>query len=324
MDIRDLNEYLQDAIDMAYGCKDHVPKPHTAALLVKSNIVLCRAEKCVKEGEILHPEIKVLEELLEQERGEEIIGSTLVTNLEPSAFLKVGGEVVNLYDILISLGVKKIVYGRDHPLLFIRHATTRVLPSQGIEVSPIFTYKKDILSQVWTFPEDYNPSIDERYMKQAIGIGEITPKNIPHPHVGVIIVKDGVIIGESHKLIVPIRKHAHSIFHAERVAIETARTNLEGATLYTTLEPCLHNGGENRIIEDCTSLILRSGIKQIVFGTQDPQKRVFGRGLEKLMDSGIGVRQFTSEEIYPSLLKLSGKNRKGFSNDIRRSLSSRL
>ena len=75
---------------------------------------------------------------------------------------------------------------------------------------------------------------DNYYMKKALelaklGIGAVNP----NPLVGCIIVKDGKVIGEGY----------HMKFggpHAEVNAINSSKEDIEGATVYVTLEPSSH------------------------------------------------------------------------------------
>ena len=57
-------------------------------------------------------------------------------------------------------------------------------------------------------------------------------KSTPNPPVGAIIVsKDNRVIGRGHT-------QSYGENHAEIEAIKKSNENLEGSTLYTTLEPC--------------------------------------------------------------------------------------
>ena len=73
--------------------------------------------------------------------------------------------------------------------------------------------------------------------------------------------------------------------HAEIKALEEAGELAKGATLYTTLEPCNHQG----LTGPCTDAIIKSGIKRVVVGITDPDERVSGSGLEALRSAGIIV-----------------------------------
>jgi diaminohydroxyphosphoribosylaminopyrimidine deaminase/5-amino-6-(5-phosphoribosylamino)uracil reductase len=101
----------------------------------------------------------------------------------------------------------------------------------------------------------------------------------PNPVVGAVVARDGEILGEGW----------HERFgaaHAEVNAIEACGlANLEGATLYVSLEPCCHEGKT----PPCTEAIVQSGIRRVVVGSDDPTEKASGRGLGILRDEGIEV-----------------------------------
>jgi len=103
----------------------------------------------------------------------------------------------------------------------------------------------------------------------------------PNPMVGSMITQDGQLIGSGF--------HAQAGKpHAEVYAIANALENghaLEGATLYVNLEPCNHFGRT----PPCTEAIIQAGIKRVVIGMIDPDKRVSGKGRDRLLQAGIEV-----------------------------------
>jgi diaminohydroxyphosphoribosylaminopyrimidine deaminase/5-amino-6-(5-phosphoribosylamino)uracil reductase len=104
-------------------------------------------------------------------------------------------------------------------------------------------------------------------------------RTAPNPMVGCVIVADDRVVGEGWhpKAGAP---------HAEIYALEQARgQNLDGATLYVNLEPCNHYGRT----PPCTEAIIRSGIKQVVIGSIDPNPLVAGKGCARLQEAGITV-----------------------------------
>jgi len=73
--------------------------------------------------------------------------------------------------------------------------------------------------------------------------------------------------------------------HAEIVALDAAGEQARGATLYTTLEPCRHQGRTG----PCTDRIVAAGVARVVVGIEDPDPAVAGAGLAQLRAAGITV-----------------------------------
>jgi diaminohydroxyphosphoribosylaminopyrimidine deaminase/5-amino-6-(5-phosphoribosylamino)uracil reductase len=75
--------------------------------------------------------------------------------------------------------------------------------------------------------------------------------------------------------------------HAEVKALALAGESARGATLYATLEPCVHHGRT----PPCTDAIISAGVSRVVIGIQDPDSRVAGRGVAALREAGIEVTE---------------------------------
>ena len=103
-------------------------------------------------------------------------------------------------------------------------------------------------------------------------------KTSPNPSVGAVIVKHGKIIDRGY------HKKAGSP-HAEAIALKKAGKAAKGATIYITLEPCNHHGKT----PPCAFDIIASGIKRVVIGTKDTNKKVSGGGAVALEKAGIEV-----------------------------------
>lgn len=73
--------------------------------------------------------------------------------------------------------------------------------------------------------------------------------------------------------------------HAEAVALAKAGTGAEGATLWTTLEPCSHHGRT----PPCADAIVAAGVARVVIAIEDPDDHVRGRGAERLRAAGVEV-----------------------------------
>lgn len=100
----------------------------------------------------------------------------------------------------------------------------------------------------------------------------------PNPLVGCVVLnKEGKVISEGFH-------HKCGENHAERDALMKL-DNAKDCTLIVNLEPCSHYGKT----PPCTDLIIEKGITTVVYGMQDPNPIVSGRGLQKLKDAGIEV-----------------------------------
>ncbi len=100
----------------------------------------------------------------------------------------------------------------------------------------------------------------------------------PNPWVGAVVVsREGkVFVGAT-------REPGNA--HAEIVALQQAGDLAQGATLFSTLEPCSHTGRTG----PCTAAIIQAGITRVVVGTQDPDVKVSGNGIQQLRNAGISV-----------------------------------
>ena len=66
--------------------------------------------------------------------------------------------------------------------------------------------------------------------------------------------------------------------HAEIIALEQAGTGARGATAYTSLEPCSHQGRT----PPCARALIDAGISRVVCAMEDPNPEVNGRGIGML------------------------------------------
>ena len=117
---------------------------------------------------------------------------------------------------------------------------------------------------------------DERFMMRALELAARPAFTSPNPRVGAVVVRDGEIISEGvHE--------GSGQPHAEAVALHGA--DATGATLYVTLEPCVHHGK----MPPCAPTIVGAGITRLVAAIEDPDDRVDGRGFAALRDAGVDV-----------------------------------
>src|SRR6266446_5683511 len=121
---------------------------------------------------------------------------------------------------------------------------------------------------------------DEIYIRRSL---ELAEKGIgltsPGAMVGAVIVKDGQIIGEGFYTYDGVR-------HAEVIALEQARDGARGATVYTNLEPCSHQGRT----PPCANALIDAGVARVVTAMRDPNPQVDGGGIAMLIAAGVEVK----------------------------------
>lgn len=130
--------------------------------------------------------------------------------------------------------------------------------------------------------------IHEKYLKRCIELAQNgLGTTYPNPLVGSVIVYENQIIGEGwHK------KAGEP--HAEVNAINSVKDKslLPKAKIYVSLEPCSHFGKT----PPCSDLIISHKIPNVVIGTVDPNEKVAGKGIQKLLEAGIHVTIGTLED----------------------------
>lgn len=119
----------------------------------------------------------------------------------------------------------------------------------------------------------------EFYMQKCLDLAKLSEGNVsPNPLVGAVIVNnDGQIIAQG-------RHEKYGEAHAEQNALKMAGNKAKGATLFVNLEPCNHYGKT----PPCAKLIIEAGIKKVVVGTKDINKKASG-GIETLKNANIEV-----------------------------------
>ena len=121
----------------------------------------------------------------------------------------------------------------------------------------------------------------EKYIKRCIELAKNGfGTTYPNPMVGSIIVYEDKIIGEGWH-----QKAGEP--HAEVNAVRSVKDKslLKKATIYVSLEPCSHFGKT----PPCCDLIIANEIPNVVIGTVDPNEKVAGNGIKKLIAAGVNV-----------------------------------
>lgn len=118
----------------------------------------------------------------------------------------------------------------------------------------------------------------------------------PNPMVGAVLVHGTRIIGEGFH-----QQYGHA--HAEVNCINSVKKEdvhlISQSTLYVSLEPCAHFGKT----PPCADRIIQEKIPRVVIGCRDPFKEVDGKGIEKLLSSGVDVLQGIFEKECMNLNK---------------------
>lgn len=121
--------------------------------------------------------------------------------------------------------------------------------------------------------------VDRLFLRRAVELAQRgLYSTTPNPRVGCVIVRDGRVIGRGW--------HVRSGEpHAEANAVADAGGDIEGATVYVSLEPCCHTGRQ----PPCTDALIRGRARRVVGAMADPDPRVAGKGYQALRNAGIEV-----------------------------------
>ena len=104
-----------------------------------------------------------------------------------------------------------------------------------------------------------------------------------NPSVGAIVVKNNSVISSG---ITSYRGRPHAEFNAL-----SKLKNCAGASLYTSLEPCVHYGKT----PPCTQIISKKKIKNVYFGSYDPDIRSYKKAKSNLTKKAINVKKIESK-----------------------------
>ncbi len=121
---------------------------------------------------------------------------------------------------------------------------------------------------------------DRSFMAQAIDLATgRMGETWPNPAVGCVIVKDGRVIAQATTA--PGGRP-----HAEEQAVPAAGPDVEGATVYVTLEPC---GARSSGRKSCAHFLTEARVARVVIACLDPSPFAAGRGTERLRAEGLTV-----------------------------------
>jgi diaminohydroxyphosphoribosylaminopyrimidine deaminase / 5-amino-6-(5-phosphoribosylamino)uracil reductase len=116
------------------------------------------------------------------------------------------------------------------------------------------------------------------FLQQALNAAFISRGQCaPNPAVGAIVL-------DSNNEILATGEHQGPGFpHAEIDALQKLSFQAVGLTMVVTLEPCCHQGRT----PPCTEALIKSGIKRVIYGYEDPNPLVAGKGAAALKKAGI-------------------------------------
>ena len=153
------------------------------------------------------------------------------------------------------------------------------------------------------FLEKYLNMNNIDYMMEALKEAKKAHEEKEVP-VGAIVVLNGSIIGRGHNSRIADNRISA---HAEIKAIEDAEktlgyVNLEGASIYVTLEPC----------PMCSYAIMESHIEKLYFGATDPKRGAISNLdiFNKKLGSKVEVYGNILDEESSELLKTFFKNKR--------------
>ena len=123
----------------------------------------------------------------------------------------------------------------------------------------------------------------EKYMRHCFTLAETSKNKVKsNPKVGSVLVYNDKVIGHG----------CYAYFggdHAERNAISNVKAEnrhlIKDATLYVSLEPCCVYGKT----PPCSEMIVKSGIKNVVISTTDPNPSINGNSRKFLESHGIKI-----------------------------------
>lgn len=122
---------------------------------------------------------------------------------------------------------------------------------------------------------------DLKYMRRALDLAAMAGGGTrPNPLVGAVIVRDNQVIGEGYH-----RQAGEAHAEVEALLSVKDRSQLSGADIYVTLEPCSHWGKT----PPCAEMIVREGFGRVIIGTRDTSSKVSGRGIEILKSGGCEI-----------------------------------
>ena len=118
-------------------------------------------------------------------------------------------------------------------------------------------------------------------LEAVLAAADAPARTAPNPCVGALVAAED---GSTHRGVTTPPGGPH----AEIVAMTAAAasgTSVRDSTVFTTLEPCNHQGRTG----PCTDALIAAGVRRVVVGMLDPDPLVSGSGVDSLRAAGISV-----------------------------------
>ena len=127
------------------------------------------------------------------------------------------------------------------------------------------------------------PDADLHWLRQAVELSRDCPPSASAFSVGAVLVSEaGTVIATGYS------RELDPKDHAEEVALARVGSDelLSRATMYSSLEPCLHRASRPR---SCAALIIEAGIGRVVIAWLEPPLFAEGGGAAALRQAGVVV-----------------------------------
>ncbi|GAB6902154.1 cytidine/deoxycytidylate deaminase family protein [Kineosporia succinea] len=150
---------------------------------------------------------------------------------------------------------------------------------------------------------------DRRRLTRAVELSRRSPLSPTHYAVGATVFS-----AEGQLLAGGFTGETDPAYHAEEAALaKLTGTDLRGATIYTSLEPCTFR--RSRPVP-CTQLILDAGLTRVVLALREPSLFADCVGVQTLVDAGVEVLEIADlgpvvREINAHLLQHGEEGRPG-------------
>jgi pyrimidine deaminase RibD-like protein len=139
-------------------------------------------------------------------------------------------------------------------------------------------------------------AFDRKFCNEAIAEARksVAEDDRLHPKVGVVIVKDGKILAAGY------RGESGKGDHGEYGALKKlTAADVQGATVYTTLEPCSKRKPPKK---SCTDRLIEGKVARVVYGMGDKHESVYGHA--SLQEAGVAVAVFP-DDLMQELLAIN-------------------